>query len=92
MTNMSKLQSELKDEVDFDSIALKSEFYEWSCEYFREPQMAVTPFYSRLPRLMILEVLNTMKDNGENSAKSRSLMKPLKKYLIQVHMAYPRLS
>jgi regulatory associated protein of mTOR len=71
MEHRSSLPSAAIQPIDPDSILLKSDFYQWSCEYFREPQMAVLDSDNRSPRLTTLGVSSTMNDNGGNSGEIR---------------------
>lgn len=81
-----------------DVLPLKSAFFDWCCEYFKEPQMRVSIFggfqlsvltkcYSKLNRTS-LGVFSTTIRFGGNSEMNRSTSKPNRKPLSQVRTTF----
>jgi regulator-associated protein of mTOR len=81
-----------------DVLPLKSAFFDWCCEYFKEPQMRVsildsfqlsvlTKYYSKLNRTS-LGVFSTTIKFGGNSEMNRSTSKPNRKLLSQVRITF----
>lgn len=69
-----------------DVLPLKSRFFDWCCEYFKEPQMRVSDLYNfcselnlyclhSKPKLMSREAWSTTIKPGANSATSKFFLR-----------------